>query len=53
MASSAASATHMSDGWVATHAGDAPRIACMRLKPSIASQPSPGDRLLQREPSVS
>ena len=26
-ASSAASATHISEGWVATHAGDAPRIA--------------------------
>jgi hypothetical protein len=43
----------MSDGWVATHADEPPRIAWIRWKPSIASQPSPGDRLLQREPSVS
>ena len=52
-ASSAASATHMSDGCVATQAGEAPRMAWMRLKPSIASQPWPGSRLLQREPSSS
>ena len=50
-ASSAASATHISEGWVATQAGEAPRMACMRLKPSTASQPAPGSRLLQRAAS--
>ena len=33
-ASSAASATHMSDGWVAMQCSLAPRIACMRLTPA-------------------
>ena len=48
VASSAASATHMSEGWVAMQCGEAPRMAWMRLKPSIASQPLPGSRLLHR-----
>ncbi len=47
VASSAASATHMSDGWVAMQCSLAPRIACVRLKPPIAAQPLPGSRLLQ------
>ena len=46
-ASSAASATHMSDGWVAMQCSLVPRIAWMRLKPSMAEQPVPGSRLLQ------
>ena len=33
--------------------GEAPRIACIRLKPSSASQPCPGLRLLQRDASSS
>ena len=37
----------MSDGWVAMQLSEAPRIACIRLKPSMASQPDPGWRLLQ------
>jgi hypothetical protein len=36
----------MSDGWVATHASDAPRIARLRWSPSRAGQPVPGARLL-------
>src|SRR5688572_32776010 len=48
VASSAASATHMSDGLVAMQDGLVPRIASERLAPSIASQPEPGARLLQR-----
>ena len=36
----------MSEGCVAMHASLAPRIACMRLRPSIAEQPLPGSRLL-------
>ena len=46
-ASSAASATHMSEGCVAMQASLVPRIACMRLRPSMAEQPLPGSRLLQ------
>ena len=46
-ASSAASATHMSDGWVAMHSSLAPRMARMRLRPVLAGQPEPGSRLLQ------
>ena len=46
-ASSAASATHMSEGWVAMQCSLVRRIACMRLIPSIAEQPLPGSRLLQ------
>ena len=38
---------------VATQASDAPSTAWIRLKPSRASQPEPGARLLQRDPSVS
>ena len=49
-ASSAASATHMSDGCVAMQCSLAPRIAWMRLKPSIAGQPVPGSRLLHGVP---
>jgi len=47
LASSAASATHMSDGCVAMQASLVPRIACIRLRPLIAEQPLPGSRLLQ------
>src|ERR1700730_17878737 len=36
----------MSEGCVATHASDQPRIASSRLKPSRAEQPDPGSRLL-------
>jgi hypothetical protein len=46
-ASNIASATHMSDGCVAMQASLLPRIACMRLWPSMAEQPLPGSRLLQ------
>ena len=47
MASSAASATHMSEGCVAMQASLVPRIAWMRLMPLMAEQPLPGSRLLQ------
>ena len=47
VASSAARATAMSDGLVAMQSGLAPRMAWMRLKPSMAAQPEPGSRLLQ------
>ncbi|MNN55203.1 hypothetical protein D3C81_1700650 [compost metagenome] len=46
-ASSAASATHMSEGWVATQAALAPRMAWIRFRPSRAGHPLPGSRLLQ------
>src|SRR5262249_46213614 len=46
-ASNIASATHMSDGCVAMQASLPPRIACMRLWPSMAEQPLAGSRLLQ------
>ena len=46
-ASSAASATLMSDGSVAMQAALVPRIAWLRLRPSMAEQPLPGSRLLQ------
>ena len=46
-ASSAASATHMSDGCVAMQCSLVPKMAWMRLSPSIAEQPLPGSRLLQ------
>jgi hypothetical protein len=49
----AASATHMSDGCVAMQAALAPRIAWLRLMPSIAPQPLPGARLLQCSKPVS
>ena len=45
-ASSAAIATAMSEGWVAMQCSLVPRIACIRLMPSIAEQPLPGSRLL-------
>src|SRR5437870_13858559 len=45
-ASSAAIATHMSDGCVAMHYSLVPRTAWLRLKPSSAEQPKPGLRLL-------
>ena len=35
LASSAASATHMSDGWVAMQDSLVPRMACMRLMPAM------------------
>ena len=47
VASKAASATHMSDGWVAMQASLVPRMAFVLLMPSIAEQPLPGSRLLQ------
>ena len=46
-ASSAVRATARSDGWVATQASLVPRIAWVRLRPSIAAQPEPGARRLQ------
>ena len=45
-ASTRASATARSDGFVATHCGDVPRIARSRCSPSRAAQPTPGCRLL-------
>src|SRR5204862_501362 len=42
----AASATAMSEGWVATQCGDPPRIARLRWSPARAGQPEPGSRLL-------
>ena len=47
VASSAAIATHMSDGWVAMQCSLVPRMASVRLLPVIAGQPVPGSRLLQ------
>ncbi|CAM5723026.1 hypothetical protein SBADM41S_05915 [Streptomyces badius] len=47
VASSAASGTAMSEGLVATHSGECPRIARSRWVPSRAGQPEPGSRLLQ------
>src|SRR5213595_2847538 len=38
LASSAASATHMSEGCVAMQASLVPRMACMRLRPLMAEQ---------------
>ncbi|MCY1242050.1 hypothetical protein D9M72_549890 [compost metagenome] len=46
-ASSARNATAMSDECTAMHRALPPKIAWMRLKPSIAAQPLPGMRLLQ------
>ncbi len=51
VASSAARATHMSDGCVAMHWSLAPRMAWIRLTPSIAGRPLPGSRLLQGVPA--
>jgi hypothetical protein len=45
--SSAAGATAMSDGCVAMHRSDQPRIARFECSPSRAGQPEPGSRLLQ------
>ena len=42
----AASATAMSEGCVAMHACEAPRMASSRWYPSRAEQPLPGSRLL-------
>jgi hypothetical protein len=47
IASSAASATHMSEGFVAMHDSLTPRTPRLRLNPPIASHPLPGSRLLQ------
>jgi len=47
VASRAASATHMSDGFVAMQWSLVPRTASMRLLPVMAGQPVPGSRLLQ------
>src|SRR6266403_318900 len=41
VASSSASATHMSDGCTAMQASLMPRIAFMRLRPPMAEQPLP------------
>ena len=46
-ASSAAIATHISDGLVAMQCSLAPRIASVRLLPVMAGHPVPGSRLLQ------
>src|SRR2546428_1443787 len=40
----------MSEGCAAMHLSLTPRMACIRVQPSIASQPEPGSRLLQRVP---
>ena len=45
-ASSAAIATHMSDGFVAMQCSLVPRIARLRFAPLMAAQPLPGSRLL-------
>ena len=45
-ASSAAIATAMSEGWVATQCSEAPRMAWFLLRPSSAEHPEPGSRLL-------
>src|SRR5438132_1930058 len=47
VASSAAIATHMSEGLVAMQCSLVPRIASMRLVPLIAGHLVPGSRLLQ------
>src|SRR5439155_2355465 len=47
VASKAAMATHMSDGFVAMQCSLVPRTASERLKPVMAGQPLPGSRLLQ------
>ena len=46
VASSAAIATHMSEGLVAMQCSLVPRMASVRLLPVIAGQPVPGSRLL-------
>src|SRR4030088_1657822 len=46
VASSAAMATHMSDGFVAMQCSLVPRMARLRFTPVIAAQPEPGSRLL-------
>src|SRR5438445_10756513 len=47
VASNAAIATHMSDGFVAIQWSLVPRTASVRLLPGMAGQPVPGSRLLQ------
>src|ERR1700686_4888361 len=47
VASNAAIATHMSDGFVAMQCSLVPRTASVRLLPVMAGQPVPGSRLLQ------
>jgi hypothetical protein len=47
VASSAAIATHISEGLLAMQDSLVPRIASIRLLPLIAGQPVPGSRLLQ------
>src|SRR4030088_1330902 len=47
VASNAAIATHMSDGFVAMQCSLLPRTARVRLLPVMAGQPVPGSRLLQ------
>ena len=51
VASSAASATAMSDGWVATQWSLVPSTALPRLNPSSAAHPAPGSRLLHADAS--
>jgi hypothetical protein len=46
-ASSAASATHMSEGCVAMQLSLVPSTACPRVEPPTASHPLAGSRLLQ------
>src|ERR1700674_3493655 len=46
VASSAASATFMSEGLVAIQYSLVPRMASVRLAPPMAEQPVPGSRLL-------
>src|SRR5438477_9551683 len=47
VASNAAIARHMSDGFVAMQCWLVPRTASVRLLPVMAGQPVPGSRLLQ------
>src|SRR5215470_4278359 len=46
VASNAAIATHISDGFVAMQCSLVPSTASMRFAPVIAAQPVPGSRLL-------
>ena len=47
LASKAARATAMSDGFVAMQASLVPKMALLRFKPPKAAHPEPGRRLLQ------
>ena len=47
IASRAANATFMSDGFVAMQCSLVPKMARLRFTPVMAAQPEPGSRLLQ------